>query len=153
MEGLTLARPLSSATTTRSAITTMPPKTLSELPPDLRVLELRHVPIQDRSVRQVRNILQAARTLLAEVGRDRLTTAPVALAAGVSIGTVYRYFPDRVALLDAIAPNPERQVAEIAAVMYDETLDSADAINKIVEIVDVLNEEVVRNARARAASE
>jgi len=38
-----------------------------------------------------------------EVGFEPLTTALVAERAGASIGTVYRYFPDRVAVLQAVA--------------------------------------------------
>jgi len=68
-------------------------------------MELRNSPVQARSVDRLATILDAARQVLEEVGRDRLTTGMVAEAAGCSIGTLYRYFPDRVAVLDAIAPN------------------------------------------------
>jgi hypothetical protein len=66
--------------------------------------ELRHAPVQARSKKRLRSILQAGEEILAEVGRDRLTSALVAQRAGTSIGTFYRYFTDRVALLDQIAP-------------------------------------------------
>jgi AcrR family transcriptional regulator len=68
---------------------------------------LRHQPVQFRSETRL-NQIKAAATILyntPEVGRDRLTTAHVATLAGCSIATVYRYFQDRVALLDAIAPD------------------------------------------------
>jgi len=68
-------------------------------------MELRNSPVQARSVGRLATILDAARQVLEEVGRDRLTTGMVAEAAGCSIGTLYRYFPDRVAVLDAIAPD------------------------------------------------
>ena len=73
-------------------------------------MELRNSPVQARSVDRLATILDAARPVLQEVGRDRLTTGMVAEAAGCSIGTLYRYFPDRVAVLDAIAP--DRDLAE-----------------------------------------
>ncbi|WP_213816255.1 TetR/AcrR family transcriptional regulator [Glaciihabitans sp. dw_435] len=38
-------------------------------------------------------------------GRDRFTTADVAAIAGCSIGTLYRYYKDRIAILDAIWPD------------------------------------------------
>ncbi|MBE7163335.1 MAG: TetR family transcriptional regulator, partial [Williamsia herbipolensis] len=38
-----------------------------------------------------------------EIGFERLTTAMVAERAGASIGTVYRYFPDRIAVVEALA--------------------------------------------------
>ena len=66
--------------------------------------ELRNHPVQARARERLRSILKAGEEILAEVGRDRLTTAMVAHRAGMSIGTFYRYFLDRVALLDQIAP-------------------------------------------------
>lgn len=62
-------------------------------------------PQQARAERTLQNIVDAARAELAEHGRDRLTTALVAARARVSIGTFYRYFDDRVALLDYLHPD------------------------------------------------
>lgn len=70
----------------------------------------RNTPVQDRAVKRLARIKAAAVMLYndPEVGRDRLTTADVALLADCAIGTVYRYFTDRVALLDAIAPDRDQ---------------------------------------------
>ncbi|HEU5222975.1 MAG TPA: TetR/AcrR family transcriptional regulator [Candidatus Lumbricidophila sp.] len=59
-------------------------------------------PTQGRSARRLDELLDAAADLVDEIGADRLTTQAVAERAGASIGTVYRYFPDRVALLNAL---------------------------------------------------
>jgi AcrR family transcriptional regulator len=48
-------------------------------------------------------LLDAAASVVEELGYERLTTAMVAERAGASIGTVYRYFPDRIAVLQALA--------------------------------------------------
>lgn len=68
---------------------------------------LRVEPVQSRSAVRIKQITDAAVALYNDptVGRDRMTTQQVADLAGCSIGTVYRYFTDRVALLDAIAPD------------------------------------------------
>ncbi|WP_165066119.1 TetR/AcrR family transcriptional regulator [Marisediminicola senii] len=68
---------------------------------------LRNAPRQKRAGRTVATIEAAVRDILAdpEWGRDRLTTGQVAKLAGVSIGTIYRYFPDRLALLDHVWPD------------------------------------------------
>lgn len=66
---------------------------------------LRNKPLQDRSRQRLAEIRTAARLVLNEVGRDRLTSQLVADRAGCSIGTFYRYFEDRVALLDDLYPN------------------------------------------------
>ena len=68
-------------------------------------LPLRNKPRQARAQQRLAEIRVAAEQVLDEVGRDRLTTSMVADRAGCSIGTVYRYFDDRVALLDDLYPN------------------------------------------------
>jgi AcrR family transcriptional regulator len=40
-----------------------------------------------------------------EIGRDLFATTQVAVLAGVSIGTVYRYFLDRAAMVDRVWPD------------------------------------------------
>jgi len=66
---------------------------------------LRVTPQQDRAEKRLQEIRQAARELIAELGRDRFTTNDLAVRAGCSIGTVYRYFADRVAILDDLYPD------------------------------------------------
>src|SRR5690606_21923869 len=54
----------------------------------------------------------AAAAVVAEIGYERLTTAMVAEGAGASIGTVYRYFPDRIAVLQSLSARNEERVTE-----------------------------------------
>src|SRR5580693_2078483 len=74
----------------------------SHLPPrsDL-VLEPRKSPVQARSAASVDAILEATIQVLLNVGKERLTTTRVASRAGVSVGTLYQYFPNKSALLQA----------------------------------------------------
>jgi AcrR family transcriptional regulator len=64
---------------------------------------LRNEPVQARSTARLTALLDAAASAIDELGYERLTTAMVAERAGASIGTVYRYFPDRIAVLQALA--------------------------------------------------
>ncbi|WP_066042852.1 TetR/AcrR family transcriptional regulator [Herbiconiux solani] len=65
--------------------------------------KVRNEPVQARSSERIGALLDAASAVVAEVGIERLTTAMVAERAGASIGTVYRYFPDRIAVLGAMS--------------------------------------------------
>lgn len=74
---------------------------LTELSPDGSAL-LRNEPVQARSTARLASLLDAAAAIIDEIGYERLTTAMVAERAGASIGTVYRYFPDRVVVLQSL---------------------------------------------------
>jgi AcrR family transcriptional regulator len=65
------------------------------------ILKPRKTPMQARSTASVDAILQATLQVLTAVGKERLTTTRVALRAGVSVGTLYQYFPNKSALLQA----------------------------------------------------
>jgi AcrR family transcriptional regulator len=56
-------------------------------------------PKQARSAALVKAVLQAAAQVLAREGAPRFTMARVAEAAGVSVGSLYQYFPNKAALL------------------------------------------------------
>jgi AcrR family transcriptional regulator len=65
------------------------------------LLEPRKSPVQARSAASVDAILEATIQVLLSLGKERLTTTRVALRAGVSVGTLYQYFPNKSALLQA----------------------------------------------------
>ena len=59
----------------------------------------RKLPQQARSTELVAAILQAAMQVLEKEGAARFTTARVAEKAGVSVGSVYQYFPNKASIL------------------------------------------------------
>ncbi len=63
----------------------------------------RRRPKQARARATVDSILEAAVQVLERAGADGLNTNSVAERAGVSIGTLYQYFPDKEAILVAVA--------------------------------------------------
>jgi AcrR family transcriptional regulator len=80
--------------------------------PSAIVLEPRKSPIQARSTASVDAILKATVQVLLRVGKDRLTTTRVAERAGVSVGTLYQYFPNKRALLQAALKRHLEEVSD-----------------------------------------
>jgi AcrR family transcriptional regulator len=76
------------------------------------LLEPRKSPVQARSTASVDAILEATIQVLLSVGKERLTTTRVALRAGVSVGTLYQYFPNKSSLLQAVLKRHLDEVTE-----------------------------------------
>ena len=66
------------------------------------VLEPRKTPVQARAAVTVEAICEATIQVLLSLGADRLTTTRVAERAGVSVGTLYQYYPNKQSLLFAV---------------------------------------------------
>ncbi len=63
----------------------------------------RRAPVQLRSQQTVQRVLDAASALLPSVSLEEITTTRIAEEAGLSIGALYRFFPDKQSIIDAIA--------------------------------------------------
>ena len=70
-------------------------------------------PKQARSNDLVAAILQAAVQVLADEGAQRFTTARVAEKAGVSVGSLYQYFPNKAAILFRLQSDEWQQTTEL----------------------------------------
>jgi AcrR family transcriptional regulator len=75
--------------------------------------EPRVVPRRTPGKRIVDAILQSAIHVLARDGFPRLTTNRIAQFAGVSIGSVYQYFPDKHAIVAAIGRELEQKALRL----------------------------------------
>jgi AcrR family transcriptional regulator len=73
----------------------------------------RKQPQQTRSTELVATILEAAVQVLAKEGAPRFTTARVAEKAGVSVGSLYQYFPNKAAILFRLQSDEWRQTTEL----------------------------------------
>jgi AcrR family transcriptional regulator len=94
---------------------------------------VRHEPVQARAALRIEALLDAAAAVVVEHGIEHLTTALVAERAGASIGTVYRYFPDRVAVLVALAErNLERLRLALERVLLAEQPSIAATIDAML---------------------
>jgi AcrR family transcriptional regulator len=79
---------------------------------------LRNAPVQQRAAERVDEILDAAASVVHDVGPQLLTTTLVAERAGAGVGTLYRYFPDRTAILKGLS---DRNVAHLRT-LFAETV-------------------------------
>lgn len=87
-------------------------------------IEPRRVPVQARSRERVERILDAAALLLTEEGYDAVKTNLIAKRAGVSIGSVYQFFPNRFAIFNALAGRYREKIARsLATTMGPESPD------------------------------
>ncbi|MER8382850.1 MULTISPECIES: TetR family transcriptional regulator [unclassified Mesorhizobium] len=73
----------------------------------------RKQPKQARSAELVAAILEAAVQVLAREGAQRFTTARVAEKAGVSVGSLYQYFPNKAAILFRLQSDEWRQTTDL----------------------------------------
>ncbi|MEU7702568.1 TetR/AcrR family transcriptional regulator [Streptomyces sp. NPDC039028] len=77
---------------------------------------LRRTPVQQRSAERLARILDTCAELLDETGYEQLSTRAVAARAGVPIGSVYRFFDNKRAMVSALAHrNLDRYAERIAA--------------------------------------
>src|SRR5215471_19293099 len=84
----------------------------------------RKKPRQERSHATVDAILDATARVLCTIGYDRASTNRIALAAGVSVGSLYQYFPSKEALVAALI---ERHVEQMTSLVKSKIVEVAGA--------------------------
>jgi AcrR family transcriptional regulator len=80
----------------------------------------RKQPRQARSTELVAAILDAAVQVLAKEGAQRFTTARVAEKAGVSVGSLYQYFPNKAAILFRLQSDEWRQTSDLLRAILED---------------------------------
>ena len=94
----------------------------------------RRKPSQERSRDRVERILDATAALLIDTAADKITTAAIADTAGVPIGSVYQYFPNKLAILAELARRVMEEVdaktasliaADFGVLPWDQAIDRA----------------------------
>jgi AcrR family transcriptional regulator len=121
--------------------------------PNARI-SMRNEPRQARSAGLVKAILQAAVQVLAEQGAQRFTTARVAERAGVSVGSLYQYFPNKAAILFRLQSDEWRQTGGLLNdILGDPTRPPLERLRTLVHafIRSECEEAAVRGALDDAA--
>ena len=101
----------------------------------LIAFEARKTPIQARSAVTVEAISEATIQVLLTHGAERFTTTRVAARAGVSVGTLHQYYPNKQALLFAVLESHMNHVAETVEVACENARHKplAEMIREMVE--------------------
>jgi len=95
-------------------------------PPAPKRSGARRRPVQERSQQTVERILDAAASLLTDVGLDGFTTNAIAARSGVSIAGVYGYFDDKYAILLELWERVEALRNDYLTIRFDELADAPD---------------------------
>jgi AcrR family transcriptional regulator len=89
---------------------------------------------QERSRATVQALLDATARVLTKEGYDRASTNRIAATAGVSVGSLYQYFPNKEALVAALVARHNQEMLDLLREALKEvaSLDLATAIAKLV---------------------
>jgi AcrR family transcriptional regulator len=114
----------------------------------------RKQPRQQRSAALVSAVLDAAVQVLTREGTARFTTARVAERAGVSVGSLYQYFPNKAAILFRLQSDEWRQTSQmLRGILEDRTLSPPARLRALVHafLRSECDEAAVRGALNDAA--
>lgn len=92
---------------------------------------LRRKPTQARARERVERILATATEMIAETGSDAMRMTELAGRAGVPIGSLYQYFPDKPAILRTLALAVMERVREGTAAGLKDVTDRQDALARV----------------------
>lgn len=109
----------------------------------------RKQPQQARSTELIAIILEAATQVLAKDGAELFTTARVAERAGVSIGSLYQYFPNKAAILFRLQSDEWRQTSDLFSVILDD--QQKPAVERLRQLVHVFVHSECEEAAMRMA--
>jgi len=98
----------------------------------------RKSPVQARSAATVEAILEAAARILESEGLDGYTTNAIAKRAGVSVGSLYQYFPNKDAITAALVLSD----SELMATRLEEVLREFED-KPLIDCIDALIEQTV----------
>jgi len=99
----------------------------------------RRTPRQSRAQSTIARILDATAKLLHEVGLEGVNTNAIAARAGINVATLYSYFPNKYAVIVALAD----QIDENRMSLIDGALSSADWSDRIEEVLDAFIDSVL----------
>ena len=115
-----------------------------------RKVSVRKSPSQQRSKQMVEKIMAAAKMLLIEQGLENLTTSKVASYAQISVGSLYQYFPNKLAILQSLYMAwLDEVIVELEEMARIPTMSPDEFINVLREVlVEYYNPQDYQNSSA-----
>ena len=101
---------------------------------------MRRLPKQKRSQQRVERILEAAAEVFASVGYEAATTHAIAARAGTAIGSLYQFFPDKLAIFHALEERHMEQVRAIHAKLMTPQMAQLPLEQMIQQLVETFAE-------------
>jgi AcrR family transcriptional regulator len=108
------------------------------------------IPKQARSQERFNQILDAAAELFAEIGYESVTTDEIATRANTSVGGLYRFFPDKLAVFLALVDRYQNQLRELFAVLSTDAACEMSLDAFISQVVDAFDRFVTANPAFRS---
>jgi AcrR family transcriptional regulator len=118
--------------------------------PSRSALKPRKRPLQARSQETVRVILEAAVRVLSKESLAGFNTNRVAEVAGVSVGSLYQYFPNKESLVTALSEEAQRSLVESMRALA-ERIGYAPLEEKLAALADFAIEQQFSNPQFAAA--
>ncbi len=109
-------------------------------------------PLRADAVRNRAKILDAARGQITRHGPE-VSMDAIAEAAGVAVGTLYRHYPDKTALVGAVLAEHMGQLAAFAEEADARVAAGADAMTELRDLIYAVVEQAARDAAVKAAAQ
>lgn len=109
-------------------------------------------PLRADAARNRAKILEAARAQITRHGPE-VSMDAIAEAAGVAVGTLYRHYPDKTALVGAVLAEHMAEIARLTEEARARVVAGADAMAELRELIYAVIEQAARDAAVKAAAQ
>lgn len=115
----------------------------------LKTSTMRRQPQQIRSLERVHRILDVAEQLFIELGYEQTTTRAIASRAAVPVGSLYQFFPDKAAIVQALANRYFEQEYQMFMQLHEEVAEAEISIY-VERMIDGFEQFIVEHPGYRA---
>lgn len=115
--------------------------------PKKQDLTRRSAPVQGRSKERSKKIMDVTSELLERVGLDDLTTVLIAKEVGISVGSLYHYFPNKHAILYAMASEWLEEIEKVLTKISVWDIENIE-LNNLLEQMLALNLKAYKKQKA-----